>query len=226
MRFSLRTNRKRLAGTADPDRDEQFRYLTRLRRLYITLGLPVISVDTKKKEWVGNFKNPGRCWRRGERAVLDHDFPSWALGRAIPVGVYDVAVGDGYVSVGTSHDTPAFTAAAIRRWWLDVGRGRYPEARRLLIEADGGGPTDPRKWGWKVGLQELADELGRWENDSIEEIAIVIGGQDGISSEVAARAQKRWRLSRLTLTHEMARVVAVEQLYRAYTINRGLPYQK
>jgi hypothetical protein len=120
----------------------------------------VISVDTKKKEWVGNFKNPGRCWRRGERAVLDHDFPSWALGQAIPVGAYDVAVGDGYVVVGTSHDTPAFTAAAIRRWWLDIGRRRYPGARRLLIEADGGGPTNPRKWGWKVGLQDVADEFG------------------------------------------------------------------
>lgn len=89
--FSLRTNRKRVAGIGDLDRDRQFRYLTRLRRLYITLGLPVISVDTKKKEWVGNFKNPGRCWRQRARDVLDHDFPSWASGRAIPVGVYDLA---------------------------------------------------------------------------------------------------------------------------------------
>jgi hypothetical protein len=158
--FSLRTNRKRLAGIRDPDRDQQFRYLTRLRRLYITLGLPVISVDTKKKEWVGNFKNPGRGWRRRDRAVLDHDYPSWALGQAIPVGVYDLAYQDGSVLVGTSHDTPAFTVAAIRRGWLDVGRRRYRKARRLLIEADGGGPTDHRKWGWKVGLQRLADEFG------------------------------------------------------------------
>jgi Rhodopirellula transposase DDE domain len=160
LQFSLRTNRKRVAGIRDLDRDRQFRYLTRLRRLYITLGLPVISVDTKKKELVGNFKNPGRAWRRHSRDVLDHDFPSWALGRAVPVGVYDVAHNDGYVLVGTSHDTPAFTVAAIRRWWLDVGRWRYPQARRLLIEADGGGPTDHRKWGWKVALQGLADEFG------------------------------------------------------------------
>jgi hypothetical protein len=158
--FTLRTNRKRLAGIADPDRDQQFRYLTRLRRLYITLGLPVISVDTKKKEWVGNFKNSGRTWRRRSHDVLDHDYPSWASGQAIPVGVYDVARDDGYVLVGASHDTPAFTGAAIRRWWLDVGRRRYPEARRLLIEADGGGPTDHRKWGWKLALQRLADEFG------------------------------------------------------------------
>ncbi len=160
LHFSLRTNRKRVAGIRDLDRDRQFRYLTRLRRLYITRGLPVISVDTKKKELVGNFKNPGRTWRRHSRDVLDHDFPRWALGRAVPVGVYDVAHNDGYVLVGTSHDTPAFTVAAIRRWWLDVGHWRYPQARRLLIEADGGGPTDRRKWAWKVALQGLADEFG------------------------------------------------------------------
>ena len=157
--YSLRTNRKRLAGIRDPDRDEQFRYLTRLRRQYITLALPVISVDTKKKEWVGNFKNPGRCWRQRDRDVFDHDYPSWASGQAIPNGVYDLASKDGYVLVGTSHNTPAFMVAAIRRWWLDVGRRRYPEARRMLIEADGGGATDHRKWGWKVGLQRLADEF-------------------------------------------------------------------
>jgi Rhodopirellula transposase DDE domain len=160
LHFSLRTNRKRLAGIRDPDRDQQFRRLTRLRRLYITLGLPAISVDTKKKEWIGNFKNPGRCWRRHDRDVLDHDYPSWASGQAIPVGVYDLAHHDGYVLVGTSHDTPAFTVAAIRRWWLDVGHRRYPGAKRLLIQADGGGPTDHRKWAWKVGLQRLADEFG------------------------------------------------------------------
>jgi hypothetical protein len=159
LHFSLRTNRKRLAGIRDLDRDRQFRYLTRLRRLYITLGLPVISVDTKKKEWLGNFKNPGRCWRQRDRDVFDHDYPSWASGQAIPVGVYDLAYQDGYVLVGTSHDTPAFTVAAIRRWLLEVGRRRYPAARRLLIEADGGGPTDHRKWAWKVALQRLADEF-------------------------------------------------------------------
>jgi hypothetical protein len=160
LKFSLRTNRKRLAGVEDPDRDEQFRYLTRLRRLYISLGLPVISVDTKKKEWVGNFKNPGRCWRRRARAVLDHDYPRWALGRAIPAGIYDLAHDDGYVVIGTAHDTPDFVVAAIRRWWLAVGRHRYPRAKRLLIEVDSGGANDYRKWGWKVALQRLADEFG------------------------------------------------------------------
>jgi len=158
--FALRTNRKRLAGTHDPQRDRQFRYLVRMRRLYLSRGLPVISVDTKKKEWVGNFKNPGRCWRRQPRDVLDHDFPSWAVGRAIPYGIFDVAFNDGYVVVGTSQETPAFAVAAIRRWWIIVGRRRYPGARRLLIQADSGGANGCRKWAWKVALQHLADEFG------------------------------------------------------------------
>jgi hypothetical protein len=158
--FSLRTNRKRLAGTHDPRRNRQFRYLARMRRLYRARGWPVISVDTKKKEWVGNFKNPGRSWRRQPRDVLDHDFPSWAIGRAIPYGIYDPACNDGYVVVGTAHETPAFAVAAIRRWWIVVGRRRYPEAQRLLIQADSGGGNGCRKWAWTVALQRLADEFG------------------------------------------------------------------
>jgi Rhodopirellula transposase DDE domain len=158
--FSLRTNRKRLAGTHDPQRDRQFRYLARVRRWYLSRGLPVISVDTKKKELVGNFKNPGRCWRRDSRAVLDHDFPSWASGHGIPYGIYDVGRDAGYVVIGTSRETGAFAVAAIRRWWLDVGRGSYAGKRRLLIQADGGGANGCRKWAWKVALQGLADEFG------------------------------------------------------------------
>jgi len=141
QRFSLRTNRKRLARTGDPDRDRQFRYLARVRRWYLTRGLPVISVDAKKKELIGPFKNPGRCWRRSSREVLDHDFPSWALGRGIPYGIYDVGRNAGYVVVGTAHETAAFAVAAIRRWWLEVGRYHYAGTKRLLIQADGGGPT-------------------------------------------------------------------------------------
>ena len=132
-----------------------------MRKLYLGKGLPVISVDTKKKELVGNFKNPGRTWRRRSRNVLDHDYPSWASGQAIPVGIYDVGVNNGYVVVGTSHDTAAFITAAIHRWWRVVGRRRYPSARRLLVEMDGGGANDPRKWLWKVALQKLADQTGR-----------------------------------------------------------------
>jgi hypothetical protein len=156
----LRRCRKQLAETGHRDRDQQFRYLVRLRRLYLGRGWPVISVDTKKKELVGPFKNPGRCWRRRPLPVFAHDFPSWAQGQAIPYGIYDLRHNDGYVAVGTSHDTPKFAVAAIRRWWHVVGRRRYPRARRLLVEADAGGSNDCRKWGWKVELQGLADETG------------------------------------------------------------------
>jgi hypothetical protein len=158
--FSLKTCRKQRAGIQDPDRDRQFRYLARMRKLYLGKGLPVISVDTKKKEWIGDFKNAGRCWRKRHRQVLDHDYPSWASGQAIPVGIYDIGHNDGYVVVGTSHETAAFITAAIGRWWRVVGRRRYPRARRLLLEMDGGGANDPRKWLWKVALQRLANETG------------------------------------------------------------------
>jgi len=158
--FSLRTCRKQQAGIQDPKRDRQFRYIARMRKLYLGKGLPVISVDTKKKELVGNFKNSGRTWRRRSRKVLDHDYPSWALGQAIPVGIYDLGHNDGYVVVGISHNTAAFITADIGRWWQVVGQRRYPGARRLLVEMDGGGANDPRKWLWKIALQRLADETG------------------------------------------------------------------
>jgi transposase len=158
-KYSLRTNRKCLAGTHDPQRDRQFRYLVRQRRRYLKNGWPVISVDAKKRELVGNFKNPGRCWRRQARQVLDHDFRRNAEGVAVLYGIYDVRHNDGYVVIGTSHETAAFVVAAIRRWWLRIGRFRYPKAKRLLIEADSGGANGSRPWGWKIALQELADEL-------------------------------------------------------------------
>jgi Rhodopirellula transposase DDE domain len=158
--FSLKSCRKKRAGIQDPDRDQQFRHIADVRKSYLGRGLPVISVDVKKKELVGDLKNPGRCWRRRHKEVLDHDYPTWAEGWAIPVGVYDVGRNDGYVVVGTSHATAAFVTAAIRRWWRVVGRRRYPEARRLLLQMDGGGANDPRTWLWKVALQGLADELG------------------------------------------------------------------
>jgi hypothetical protein len=157
--FSLRTNRKQLAEVSDPDRDRQFRYLTGLRRLYITRYLPVISVDTKKKELIGPYKNPGQTWRRKAWAVLAHDFPSYAVGKAVPYGIYDLAYNDGLVVVGMSYETPTFAVACIRRWWLLTGHTRYPGAKRLLIQADAGGANDHRKWEWKVALQWLADEF-------------------------------------------------------------------
>src|SRR5262249_35504057 len=150
----------RLAKTSDPQRDRQFRYLSRLRRLYQSRGWPVIGVGAKKKELVGKFKNPGRRWRKQPKAGWDHDYPRLAEGCAIPYGIYDYTSNDGYVVVGPSHETPSFAVAAIRRWWIAVGRRRYPGAQRLLIQADAGGANGPRRWEWKVALQRLADEFG------------------------------------------------------------------
>ena len=160
QKYSLRSNRKRLGGKQDPDRDRQFRLLGRRRRRFQRHGWPVISVDTKKKELVGNFKNGGRAWRCEDRDVLDHDFPTLARGRAYPYGVYDETRNTGYVVIGTTHQTAAFAVRAIRSWWRQVGQRQYPGVSRLAIEADSGGANGNRCWAWKVGLQDMADEFG------------------------------------------------------------------
>jgi hypothetical protein len=160
MKYSLRTNRKRLAKTNDPDRDRQFRLLARRRRHFQSKQWPVISIDCKKKELLGNFKNSGSTWRRHARDVFDHDFPSWADGRAVPFGIYEINRNSGFVVVGISRETSAFVINAIRSWWMAVGRRKYNGATRLLIESDCGGGNGPRLWAWKVGLQRLADEFG------------------------------------------------------------------
>ena len=159
-RYSSRVTRKRWAGRQSPGRDEQFGYITRVRQAFLRQPRPVISVDTKKRELVGNSRNPGRVWGQEAREVNMYDFPGQASGRAIPYGTYDVGRNRGYVSVGCSHDTPEFAGAAIRAWWLAVGRHAYPEQRHLLIEADCGGSDGNRSLAWKVRLQVLAGELG------------------------------------------------------------------
>jgi len=160
MKYSLRTNRKRLAKTNDPDRDRQFRLLAQRRNRFEREKWPVISIDCKKKELLGNFKNPGKTWRRDARDVFDHDFPSWADGRAIPFGIYDIACNQGFAVVGISRETSTFVINAIRTWWMAVGKRKYSSTTRLAIECDCGGGNGPRIWAWKVGLQRLADELG------------------------------------------------------------------
>ena len=160
--YSLQANRKTREGTDHPDRDAQFEYLSgRVRRL-LHAGQPVVSVDTKKKELVGNFRNAGREWRpQGQpEEVRVHDFADPDLGKAIPYGVYDLANNQGWVSVGISHDTAQFAARTIRLWWQDMGQWRFPRARELLITADGGGSNSYRCRLWKVALQEVADRIG------------------------------------------------------------------
>jgi hypothetical protein len=158
--YSQRVNHKRQSGKPQsPSRDEQFGYIARQRRAHTRRGEPVISVDTKKKELIGAFRASGAEWRQRRRDVLMYDFPGDARGKVIPYGIYDIARNEGYVSVGVSHDTPLFATEAIRRWWVDEGRARYPQPERLLIEADCGGSNGNRTGVWLVGLQEIADEF-------------------------------------------------------------------
>jgi hypothetical protein len=160
--FSLRSNAKVLAGSGHRDRDAQFHHLNDKVRQFLDAGDPVISVDTKKKEQIGLFAQAGREWAPPGRPVkvLDHDFPSQAVGTAIPYGIYDVGRNTGYVVVGTDHDTAGFAVAARRRWWKEEGQAAYPNARRLLITADGGGSNSSRAKAWKANLAALATETG------------------------------------------------------------------
>jgi len=160
--FSLQGNAKTLEGQRHPDRDAQFRYINEQVKQHQGTADPVISVDTKKKELVGEFRNAGREWRpRGEpAATLTHDFPDAALGKAVPYGIYDIAANAGWVSVGTDHDTAAFAVESVRRWWNAAGHGDYPAARRLLVTADAGGSNGYRTRAWKAELAALALETG------------------------------------------------------------------
>lgn len=160
--YSLQANRKTTEGDGHPDRNAQFEYINRKVQRFFASKQPVISVDTKKKELVGDFKNGGRELRpRGRpEKVRVHDFLIPELGRATPYGIYDLAQNTGWVSVGVDHDTAAFAVESIRRWWQSMGQPVYPKAHRLLITADAGGSNGPRLRLWKVELQKLADETG------------------------------------------------------------------
>ena len=154
LKFKLRVNRKQIASTKNPDRNQQFLYIGQQRERFVNQGLPIISVDTKKKEQIGNFKNVGAKWDREPVLVRDHDFRSDADGMAIPYGIYDTQANRGAVFVGTSHDTPAFAVDAIAQWWLKEGCPRYPDARELFILADGGGSNGPRCRAWRKAIQD------------------------------------------------------------------------
>jgi hypothetical protein len=160
--YSLQGNRKTREGVAHPDRNAQFEHINACVRAFQERGQPVISVDTKKKELVGDFKNGGREWRpTGQpEQVRVHDFMDKELGKAIPYGVYDITGNQGWVSVGIDHDTARFAAEAIRRWWRKMGRPRYRAAWELLLTADGGGSNGSRCRLWKVALQDLATSVG------------------------------------------------------------------
>jgi hypothetical protein len=158
--YSLQSNRKTEEGTDHPDRDAQFRHINATVKKCLRQGAPVISVDTKKKELVGNYINAGRQWRRAKQpvAVQGHDFPSPDVPRAYPYGIYDIGRNAGFVNVGTDHDTGAFAVASIRGWWRAEGRRIYPQAKTILITADGGGSNGWRLRLWKLELQKFADQ--------------------------------------------------------------------
>ncbi len=162
--YSLQANRKTIEGAHHPDRNAQFEHINRRVKAQRRAGQPALSVDTKKKENIGNYKNPGRTWRRKGQPVKvkTHDFPDQKRGKAVPYGVYDIGKNEAWVNVGISHDTAQFAVASIREWWCRLGRRRYPQrqVRRLLLTADSGGSNGARNRLWKYELQKLADDLG------------------------------------------------------------------
>lgn len=160
--YSLQSNRKTVEGKQHPDRDAQFQHIAARVKAFQRTGQPVISVDTKKKEPLGNMKNAGKTYRKKGNPVrvATHDFPDKELGKAVPYGVYDVTFNEAGVSVGVSHDTAEFAIAAIRQWWKRMGKKRYGNAKRLLITADCGGSNSPRTRLWRLVLQRFANETG------------------------------------------------------------------
>lgn len=160
--YSLQSTKKTVEGAQHPDRNAQFEYINDKAADCLARHVPFISVDTKKKELVGNFKNAGREWQpKGEPELVNvHDFPSDAVGKAIPYGIYDVGANAGFVSVGVDHDTPVFAVTSIETWWKRVGKERYPDAKEIFITADSGGSNSHRARMWKYELQRMADRLG------------------------------------------------------------------
>lgn len=214
--YSLQANVKTREGGKHPDRNAQFEYINERIRVAQSEGQPVISVDTKKKELVGDFKNSGREWHpKGQpEAVRVHDFIIPELGRANPYGVYDLAHNQGWVSVGTDHDTAAFAVSTIRRWWLGMGAALYPGAQRLHITADGGGSNGSRNRLWKRELQSLADETGL----SIEVTHLPPGTSkwNKIEHRLFSFISQNWRGKPLT-SHEV-----IVQLIAATSNRKGL----
>ena len=161
LNYSLQSNRKTLEGSSHPDRDAQFQYINQKTKQFQEAQCPTLSVDTKKKENIGNYKNPGREYAPKEKPILvkGHDFPDKKLGKVSPYGVYDIGKNQGWVSVGISADTAAFAVNTLRAWWYGMGKGLYADAAQILVTADGGGSNGHRVRLWKVELQKLANEI-------------------------------------------------------------------
>jgi hypothetical protein len=217
--YSLQANAKTREGAQHADRDAQFGYLAEQVRTHLDDGQPVVSVDTKKKELVGEYKNAGREWepRGGPVEVNVHDFPDPEVGKAIPYGVYDVAADAGWVSVGRDHDTAAFAVATLRRWWDAMGAAAYPRAGRLLVCADGGGSNGYRTRLWKVELARLAADTGL--TITVCHLPPGTSKWNKIEHRMFAHISMNWRGRPLT-SHEV-----VVQLIAATTTRSGLQVQ-
>ncbi len=217
--YSLQSNRKVLEGKSHPDRDAQFRYINEKVAQFHQRGEPVVSVDTKKKELVGVYKNGGReCHKKGEpQEVQVHDFPDPKVGKAIPYGVYDVGANQGWVSVGTDHDTAEFATETLRRWWVMMGKARYPQAKELLIMADGGGSNSSRSRLWKVSLQKLSAAIGL--KLAVCHFPPATSKWNKIEHRMFCHITQNWRGKPL-ISHEV-----VVQLIGATTTAKGLKIQ-
>lgn len=214
--YSLQANAKTKEGSGNPDRDAQFRYINKQAIEHMERNEPVISVDTKKKELVGEFKNAGKEWLiEGQPTQVNvHDFPSAACGKAIPYGVYDISRNTGWVSVGTDHDTATFAVATIKRWWDIEGIVEYPNARRLLITADGGGSNGSRSRLWKKELADFAKESGL--NISVSHLPPGTSKWNKIEHRLFSHISMNWR-GRPLISHEV-----VVGLIGATTTTKGL----
>jgi transposase len=224
--YSLQSNRKTREGKSNPDRNAQFEHINAKVKTFQRRRLPVISVDTKKKELIGDFKNGGREWEPAgkPKEVRSHDFPIKELGKAIPYGVYDVTRNTGWVSVGTDHDTAEFAVQSIRQWWLQMGRSCYPKARELLITADGGGSNGSRVRLWKVALQRFADESGL--KIAVSHFPPGTSKWNKIEHRLFSHITKNWR-GRPLETHEVVvNLIANTTTARGLTIKAALDTQQ
>ena len=214
--YSLQGNKKIIEGESHPDRNAQFEYINNLTQEYQQNGQPVISVDTKKKELVGNFKNGGREYRRkgDPERVRSHDFKIKELGKVNPYGVYDQTRNEGWVNVGIDHDTSAFAVESIRQWWNSMGKKVYPEAEKLLITADSGGSNGYRVRLWKIELQKFADETGL--EISVSHFPPGTSKWNKIEHRLFSFITQNWRGKPL-ISHEV-----IVNLISATTTNKGL----
>jgi len=216
MGYSLQANAKLKEGKQHPDRDAQFVYLNEQVEQHQAIGTPVLSIDTKKKELVGEFKNGGREWQPKGRpeAVNVHDFLSQGVGKAIPYGLYDISRNRGWVNIGTDHDTPAFAVQGLRRWWQGEGSSLYPGARQLLLCADGGGSNGYQSRCWKAELARFADESGL--NVTVCHLPPATSKWNKIEHRLFCHISMNWRGRPLTSFDE------VVELIRATTTQQGL----